>query len=290
MTRESSAPLLRFGTSSFSHEDWVGPFYPPGTRPADFLRHYARAFDTVEVDATYYAVPAARVVSGWVEKTPPGFVVSAKFPRTIVHGGERATPDPAKVLLPDATYAERDLFLATMALLGDRLGPLVLQFPFFNRQVFPAAEPFLERLDRFLRDLPPGAYGVEVRNPEWVGAPLREVLARHGAAMVLVDQGWMPHGDEVAARLDPVTADFAYVRLLGDREGIEAITKTWDREVIDRTDRLRRWAVFLARLQASGVRTYVYVNNHYAGHAPTTTRRLRAMFEDEAARAAPPVR
>jgi uncharacterized protein YecE (DUF72 family) len=265
----------------------VGPFYPPGTPARDFLRLYAREFDTVEIDSTYYAVPAARVVTGWVEKTPPGFVISAKFPRGIVHAGEGPTPDPSRVLVPGATYAERDRFLAAMDLLGDRRGPLVLQFPWFDRRAFPGAEAFLARLDRFLGDLPRGpAYAVEVRNPEWVGAALHDVLSRHGAAMVVVDQAWMPHGDEVLARVDPVTADFAYVRLLGDRQEIERVTRTWDREVVDRGDRLRRWAAFLAGLHARGVRTYAYVNNHYAGHAPATTRRLRAMFEEELARAA----
>jgi uncharacterized protein YecE (DUF72 family) len=283
----ASPVLPRFGTSSFSSEDWVGPFYPPGTRPADFLRQYAARFDTVEVDATYYAVPAARTVLGWVEKTPEGFLLSSKFPKGIVHGGEGASPDASKVLLPDATYAERDRFLAAIELLGARRGPLVLQFPYFGRKAFAEAGPFLDRLDRFLGDLPKGpAYGVEVRNRAWLGRPLEDVLRRHRAATVLVDQAWMPHGDEVGALLDPITADFAYVRLLGDRNEIEAITTTWDREVIDREDRIRRWARFLAGLSARGHRSYVYVNNHYAGHAPTTTRRLKAAFDEELARAA----
>lgn len=278
------APLVRFGTSSFSEASWVGPFYPPGTKPADFLRCYAQSFDTVEVDATYYARPSARTVDGWAERTPDGFLLSAKFPRSIVHGGEESRPDPARVLVRDAVAAECDGFLDTMRRLGRKLGPLVLQFPYFNRTAFASVEPFLERLDPFLAALPRDlAYGVEVRNKAWVGAPLREVLARHRASLVLVDQAWMPHGDEVASRLDPVTGDVAYVRLLGDRQAIEAITTTWDREVVDHADRLARWADLLVALAARGVRTLVYVNNHYAGHAPATVRRLRAMYEERLA-------
>lgn len=273
---------MRFGTSSFSSPDWVGPFYPPGTKPGDFLRVYADRFDTVEIDSTYYGVPLPRTVDGWVSKTPDGFVVATKFPRSIVHCGETEKPDPARVLVPAATDADRDLFLAVTELLGPRRGPMVLQFPFFGSDVFSSAEPFLERLDRFLERLPRGpSYGVEVRNPGWVGKPLRDLLVKHRVAMVLVDQAWMPHGDEVERDLDPVTADFAYVRLLGDRKEIEAMTKTWDKEVLDRGDRLLRWAKFLARLAGRGVRTYVYVNNHYAGHGPTTTQRLKALFEAE---------
>jgi uncharacterized protein YecE (DUF72 family) len=269
------------GTSSFSSADWVGPFYPAGTAPADFLRVYAKTFDTVEVDSTYYAIPAARTVEGWLDKTPEGFLLSAKFPRSIVHGGEAAKPDASKVLVEDAVGLERDRFLAVMERLGPRRGPLVLQFPYFGKEAFPAVEPFLERLDRFLGTLPKGTYGVEVRNRAWIGAPLREVLARHGASFVLVDQAWMPHGDEVETTLDPVVGDLAYVRLLGDRPQIEAITTTWEREVLDRTDRLVRWARFLSRLVGRGVKTLVYVNNHYAGHAPATVRRLRELFEAE---------
>lgn len=281
--------LVRFGTSSFSEASWVGPFYPPGTKAADFLRVYATRFDTVEVDATYYAVPSARTVDGWAEKTPDGFLLSAKFPRAIVHGGEESRPDPAKVLVPGAVAGARDAFLATMRRLGPRLGPLVLQFPYFNRTAFPSVEPFLERLDAFLAALPRDlAYGVEVRNRAWVGAPLRDLLARHRASMVLVDQAWMPHGDEVAGRLDPVTGDVVYVRLLGDREAIEKLTTTWDREVLDHGDRLARWADLLVSLAARGVRTLVYVNNHYAGHAPATVRRLRALYEERLSLGRPP--
>jgi uncharacterized protein YecE (DUF72 family) len=279
-----SQGLVRFGTSSFSSQDWVGPFYPAGSQPADFLSLYTRHFDTVEVDATYYAIPSARMVEGWADKTPDGFLLSAKFPRSIVHGGEEARPDPSRVLLPDAVGDDRDRFLAVMRRLGPRLGPLVLQFPYFGKEAFPSLGSFLERLDPFLASLPKDlAYGVEVRNRAWVAPALREVVARHGAAMVLVDQAWMPHGDEEETRMDPVTGASAYVRLLGDRAEIEKLTKKWDREVIDRSDRLRRWAAFLARLSRRGVRTLVYVNNHYAGHGPTTARKLRELYEAELA-------
>jgi uncharacterized protein YecE (DUF72 family) len=275
---------VRFGTSSFSSADWVGPFYPPRTSAGQMLTEYARAFDTVEVDSTWYALPSAATVDGWAEKTPAGFLLSAKFPRSIVHGGEAARPDARLVLDPDATYEQRDTFLERMRRLGPRLGPLVLQFPYFNREAFPSAGPFLERLDAFLKDLPRDGfvYGVEVRNKGWVTSALRSVLARHGVILVLVDQAWMPMGDEVEAKLDPVTGPVAYVRLLGDREAIERVTTTWDKEVVDQTPRLTRWARLLVRLMDRGVKSLVYVNNHYAGHAPTTVRRLRELFAAQA--------
>lgn len=279
MTAAPDPRLVRFGTSSFSWNDWVGPFYPVGTKPGDFLRYYATQFDIVEVDSTYYAIPAERVVDSWMAKTPPQFRLSAKFPRSIVHGGESARPDPRRVLVPDATYADRDEFLRVMSRLHDKLGPLVLQFPFFAAPVFPSVEPFLDRLDPFLAGLPPEhRYAVEVRNPDWIAPPLAAVLRKHGVALVLVDQEWMPHGDRVASWFDAVTGPFVYARLLGDRKAIEAITTTWEREVLDHQASLERWAALLADFAGRGIPTFVFVNNHYAGHAPATVRRLDALY------------
>lgn len=273
--------LVRLGTSSFSSADWVGPFYPQGTPAAGFLEHYAQHFDAVEVDSTYYGLPRPSVVDGWARRTPPGFLLAAKFPRSIVHGGRGARPDARLVLDPDSTYEDRDLFLATMRRLGDRLGPLLLQFPYFNRTAFPSAGPFLERLDRFLRDLPREGlrFAVEVRNKAWVTQRLLDLLAQHDVSFALVDQAWMPHGDELAARLDVVTASPVYIRLLGDRKAIEAITTTWDKEVLDHGERIARWAELITSFMTRGIKSLVFVNNHYAGHAPTTVRRLRDALE-----------
>ena len=277
--------LLRIGTSSFSWKDWVGPFYPPGTAAGAYLTHYATQFDTVEVDTTYYALPRARLVDGWREKVPDGFLLNAKFPKSIVHAGKTWKPDPTRVLDPDATYEDRDVFLETMRRLGPKLGTLLIQFPYFNRAAFPSDGPFLERLDPFLRDLPKDGfrYVVEIRNKAWVKPDLLDVLRRHGVSLALVDHAWMPHGDEVTKTLDPVTGPDCYVRLLGDRKGIEQITTTWEKEVLFHDERMERWARLVVGMMKRGIRSLVYVNNHYGGHAPSTVRRLREMILDEAA-------
>jgi uncharacterized protein YecE (DUF72 family) len=277
--------LVRIGTSSFSEKDWVGPFYPEGTKPSDFIRYYATRFDTVEVDATYYAIPGQRTVKNWAEKTPDNFLISAKFPRSIVHGGQGAVPDREVMLNPDVTYDERDRFLEVMEGLGTRLGPLVLQFPYFNKKVFGSKSQFFDRLDRFLGDLPAGfRYAVEIRNRYWLTDEYAGILRKHNVGLVLVDQAWMPHGDEVAKLFDPVTADFVYIRLLGDRKEIEALTKRWDQVVIDRDDRLRRWAELIYDMAKRDLVTLTYSNNHYAGYAPATAYRLQEFLQEIDAR------
>lgn len=277
--RNAEPDPVRFGTASFASPDWLGTFYPHGLRSSEFIRFYASQFDTVEVDASYYAIPSPTTIAGWVQKTPPHFLFAAKFPRSIVHCGSGPEPDPSRLLLPDATYAERDLFLEVMSRLGDRLGPLLLQLPHFALSEFPTAAAFWTRLDRFLTDLPRQfSYVVEVRNATWIGRELAQLCHAHEVALALVDRVHMPHGDEVLRALGPLPGPFSYIRLLGDRHRIEQISTTWDREVIDHTPRLERWANVLVWLRQRQIPTFVFANNHYAGHAPSTARRLQALF------------
>jgi len=254
----AEVPGLRVGTSSWSAESWVGPFYPPGTRPADFLPVYAGHFPTVEVDSTYYRVPSAAMVKNWYARTPAGFVFAAKFPQSITH---------EKVL--EGCEEETKEFLGVMDLLGEKLGPLLLQFPYFNREAFARPEDFTARLTRFLDALPAGrSYAVEVRNRHWLNEPLLRLLRERGVALALADQAWMPRIGEVAEKFDVLTATFTYIRLIGDRQGIEKKTKTWDKLVVDRAPETQTWVRYVRRFLQRGAVVYLYVNNHWAGFAP----------------------
>lgn len=251
-------PNLRLGTSSWSSEDWVGRFYPPGTPPADFLGVYAQHFDTVEVDSTYYRIPAEAMVRNWRARTPPGFTFAAKFPQVITH--EKVMKDCGK------DVAE---FLRVMGLLEDRLGPLLLQFPYFNQKAFARPEDFLARLVPFLESLPSGfRYALEVRNKYWVNARLLDILRNKGIAFALIDHPWMTPVAQFAAKLDVVTADFSYIRWLGDRKGIEEKTQHWDRVIVDREEEMRSWIPLIRGLLKRRIQVMGYFNNHYAGFAP----------------------
>ena len=265
----------RFGTSSWSESSWVGPFYPPGTKPADFLSYYATQFGAVEADTTYYRVPSAAMVRGWRTKTPEGFTIAAKFPRGIVHAGKGERPDGTRVLVEEHVRAETDRFLDAMRELGSRAGPLVLQFPYFNREAFASPAPFLDRLDAYLETLPNEfRYGVEVRNKAWIAAPLLDRLRARRVALVAVDLPYVPHPSDLEPKVDLVTADFLYVRLIGDRKAVEDLTDTFDRVVVDHGDRLDRWAEWLASAAPRVRETFAFANNHFAGHGPATIREL----------------
>ena len=275
------------GTSSFSEESWVGSFYPDGTAPRDFLSYYATRFNTVEVDATYYAIPAKSTVKGWAERTPRDFVISAKFPKAIVHCGEKAKPRGDLILTKDATYKVRDLFLSTMRALGDKCGALLIQLPYLNKEAFASRGKFLERLEPFLADLPQDfRYALEIRNKSWLKDDLTALLREHNVALALVDHVWMLHGDEVIKLIDPLTTDLSYIRLVGDRKKTEALTETlerrWSREVIDQSERIDRWAAVIHTIVEKNINVLAYINNHFAGHAPATVARLQTALSKRA--------
>jgi uncharacterized protein YecE (DUF72 family) len=73
------------GSQGWNHPAWVGPFYPHNAKPADFLPLYARAFSTVEIDSTFYAIPAEPVVAGWRDQVPAEFIFALKVPQEVTH-------------------------------------------------------------------------------------------------------------------------------------------------------------------------------------------------------------
>jgi uncharacterized protein YecE (DUF72 family) len=258
---------IHLGTSAFTAAGWEGSFYPAGMKSADYLTYYATKFDSVEVDSTFYRTPAASTVTGWNRKTPENFIFAAKVPQAITH---------EKVLVD----ADDDFkhFVEMMDLLGDKLGPMLLQFPYFNRSVFTAGSQFLARLKPFLKKLPKDhKFAIEIRNKAWLDMAFGDLLREHGVALALQDQAWMPMPWEY--KIDPITADFTYVRWLGDRKGIEKLTKTWDKTIIDRTPQLKGWADFLQPIKKRGVTIFAYANNHYAGHGPATIEKFLEYWE-----------
>jgi uncharacterized protein YecE (DUF72 family) len=260
---------ILLGTSSFTAKGWEGTFYPAGMKPAQFLTHYAKRFRTVEVDSTFYGTPPATRVRGWYQRTPADFVFAAKVPQVITH---------EKVLVDcDREFQE---FVKTMESLGEKLGPLLLQFGYFAPSVFKNSVEFLARLAPFLKKLPTEhRFAVEIRNRDWLDERFTDLLRENSVALALIDQSWMPRPWEMKSTFELVTADFAYVRWLGDRKGIETVTKTWEKTVVDRRPDLLRWVKIFRELIKRNLKVYAYANNHYAGNGPGTVKLFRELFE-----------
>jgi len=158
--------------------------------------------------------------------------------------------------------SEAEGLVQAMQALEDRLGPLLLQLP-------PSfTVEGMGVLEDFLSDLPKGPrYAVEVRHGSWLGSDLPALLREHGVALTLIDYPRMP-------RMQEATADFAYIRWLGDRRQFPSGHTHLKKE---RDDDLLWWSGVVDRFLKEGRTVFAYANNHYQNHSPSTLRRFLAL-------------
>jgi uncharacterized protein YecE (DUF72 family) len=239
---------LYLGTSGWSYSDWEGTLYPEGLPSGSRLAEYVKRYATVEIDSTFYGTPRRSTVEKWREIVPEGFLFAAKFPREVTHEQN----------LVDAE-AETENFLRTMAELGDRLGPLLLQLPpSFTVEGMGVLEDFLKGLPEGFR------YAIEVRHRSWLGSDLPEMLRERGVTLTLIDYPRMP-------RMEEATTGFSYIRWLGDRLEFPSGHTRLARE---RDDDLGWWSDLVGRFLEEGRTVFAYANNHYQNHSPSTLARF----------------
>ncbi len=240
---------IHLGTQGWSYKSWVGNFYPDKTPAGNYLAEYARRFRAVEIDSTAYGTPRADTVEQWYQNSPGDFRFTAKFPQVVTH--EKMLKDAES----DAAH-----FLATIKLLGEKLGPLLLQFPYqFKPNQFDRLADFIAALPTDLR------YAVEVRHRGWLTDEFFDLLERHQVAFALTDYAYMP-------RMERLTTDFTYIRWLGNRKDVP--DNGYDHVRINRDAELDRWSQVIARLLDRDVTVWGFANNHYQGHSPTTVNSL----------------
>jgi len=251
---------ILIATQGWNYKAWVGPFYPPGTRPSEFLSTYARLFRGVEVDSTFYAIPDAQVVRAWDERTPPEFTFALKMPKEVTH--ERRLRDVDDVV--------RD-FLDRVSQLGSKLGPILLQMgPDFVPDELPAIESFLPTLPRDLR------FAIELRHSGWMRSEvlprLLDLLAQHGIALALSDGRWISRASMLALA-EQATSDFLYVRWMGPDRDIT----DYSRVQFDRSEEICAWSEVLKRA-ALTKEIFGFFNNHFAGHSPASAREMQRLL------------
>jgi uncharacterized protein YecE (DUF72 family) len=289
---ESYARHLRIGTCSWKYDSWKGLVYEPGRqyRPDDYLPDYARYFTTVEIDQWFWSLfptgarlPDPDVVKRYAESVPDDFRFTVKAPNaiTLTHSyAKQAKGSEHHANEPNSYFLSVDLlnrFLETLAPLHAKLGPILFQFEYLNKQKMPSVAVFLERLRAFFQKAPAGfQYAVEPRNPNYLKDEFFDALRQLGLEYVFLDGYYMPRIAEVAAKFDIRTAPFSIIRLHGpDRAEIEKEAGgTWNEIVEPKDDGLEATADIIRQNAESGVDTYVNVNNHYEGSAPLTIERL----------------
>ena len=238
---------VHVGTSGWHYKHWIGPFYPPDMRPPKMLRWYAERFDTVEINNSFYRLPATTAVETWCRETTAEFCFAVKASRYITHNRKLTDPESAQ-----------EKFISLVEKLGRRLGPILFQLP-------PSWKVNAERLDNFLAALPRShRYVFEFRNPTWNVPPVYEILRGHNAAFCVY---------ELAGFQSPIeiTADFTYVRLHGPGNKYQG---DYSRQV------LRRWAQRIEEWRSELKHVFVYFDNDQAGFAPKNALELKRMVED----------
>jgi uncharacterized protein YecE (DUF72 family) len=269
--------VIRFGPAGWEYPDWAGVVYPkPQPRGFDRLRHLARFFATVEVNATFYRPFPADVAARWCDRVAgfPQFRFGAKVWRRLTH--ERDQP-----------YGAEEVSQARAVLdhlhREGRLGAALLQFPWsFKRE--GASEEWLRGLLRALAGLP---LVVEVRHVSWDSPEVLEELAAHGAGIVNVDQPLFHDSIRPTSR---ATSRVGYVRVHGRNY------KDWFRKAAGRDARydylypageLEPWAKRIRALADEVPDVYVVTNNHFRGQAAANAAMLESMVEGRKVEAPP---
>lgn len=237
---------IRIGTSGWHYKHWVSTYYPAKFPASKMLDFYAQHFDTVEINNSFYRLPALKTVALWRDTTPGQFCFAMKASRFITHNKKLKDPVPAI-----------DRVLPLLETLGPKVGPLLFQLP-------PKWELNLERLKEFLSVLPGEySYAFEFRNHSWHTEPVYRLLREKNAAFCAY---------HLAGFLSPleITADFAYLRLHGP-DGAYAGSYT--------AAALARWATRVVAWASALKAVFVYFDNDQSAFAANNARQLKDLVE-----------
>lgn len=237
---------IHIGTSGWSYEHWLGPFYPPELGSARMLAYYAERFRTVEINNSFYHLPSAKSLQGWSETVGKDFIFAVKASRYITHMKKLKDPE-----IPVATFLER---IETLGL--RRTGPILFQLP-------PKWRCNPDRLRKFLDHLPKAhRYAFEFRNPSWFTEEIYGLLAGAGAAFCIY---------EIGGLLSPkaVTAEFVYIRLHGPDGAYQGSYPA---------ETLADWAAAIAGWAAEGKEVFCYFDNDQLGFAAQNAAQLQDML------------
>lgn len=268
-TRQSSdrqVGTLALGTASWTFPDWQGVFYPEGLPASERLAFYATQFNSVEVNTSFYGLPAPSTLIQWVESVPEGFTFALKAPRLITHEQRlQSCEQPVRA------------YLDVLRSLGPAAAPGFFQFPpNFTRQ--REGRTLAHFLDWLAGELDGVAIAVEVRATDLMTPAFARFLAERGMSLVVVERTGTP--DFYAAWQEqwslPSAPKVLYLRLIGnDRDKLPN-----DRSIQRPQDALLdKWATRIMEALDANIQVYCYIHNPFEGHSPATVRRLRERIE-----------
>lgn len=224
----------------------MGVFYPAGTRAGEMFQHYARYFNTVEINNSFYRLPLDTTFDTWRESSPDGFCFAVKASRFITH--------MKKLKDPESSSAK---FFLVAERLREKLGPILFQLP-------PRWKVNVERFSEFLAALPrEHKYVIEFRDESWFVTPVFELMRKYNVAFCIHDFADMKVPNEI-------TADFSYIRFHGPTSAkyFGSYSKS----------ELRAWADRIEEWRRGLKSVYVYFNNDPGGEAVKNALTLKTLL------------
>jgi uncharacterized protein YecE (DUF72 family) len=240
------------GCTGWGYGQWIGPFYPKNLPSSKFLNYYSSIFDITEINSTFYAIPQTAIVKKWSTEVPARFKFTAKLPKKITHENRLQHVTP---------YLEQ--FQESIKPLGTKFLHAVIQLP--PSLSFEEARPHLEQLDSFFKN---SSYVIEGRHSSWFSENALRYLRDKKICLVWSDV-------EGIRNPAPLTSDFVYLRLIGDRTIPES---EFGKFIRDRAADLKIWADKLIGLKNRISFAVIMANNRYEGFGPATANKLRLLL------------
>jgi uncharacterized protein YecE (DUF72 family) len=282
--------MIRIGTCSWKYDSWKGIIYPDKGK-FNYLEEYSKHYNTVEVDQWFWSLfdvkkvllPKDSDVKAYTMSVPDNFRFTIKIPNsiTLTHLYNRDKKTPLK---KNPHFFNPELFqsfLITLKPMKKKLGPLMFQFEYLNKEKMSGLSEFIDRFEAFIELIDSKyLYAVELRNPNYLKKPFFEFLNRNKIAMVFLQGYYMPPIWGVFNEYKDHIKSTAIIRLHGpDRSGIEKITGgDWSKIVEPQDAELNDISDMISYFKKKKVDTYINVNNHYEGSAPLTINKIEKLL------------
>ncbi len=254
---------ILIGTSGWNYAHWVGKFYPVKLKSYEDLKYYAKFYNTVENNSSFYRISTAATYKKWFKATPDDFVFALKLNKLFTHNYKLkmySDDDPE-----EANKREEKLFsiLTDLQVLENKLGCILMQMPPSFRLDLERLETFLKIITRQIKKLKyKPDLALEIRHQSWFDKNAYTLLKKYNVAMAIAQSSRYPH-ERV------ITADFLYVRFHGPKELFASPYSNAE---------MQDWAKFIKEAKKIK-RVYVYFNNDIGGHALDNSQYLQTLFQ-----------
>ncbi|MBU1096810.1 MAG: DUF72 domain-containing protein [Bacteroidetes bacterium] len=278
---------FRIGTCSWKYESWRGLIYPQSSK-INFLEEYSGHYSTVEIDQWFWSLfgenkvnlPNPKIIEEYINSVPEDFKFSIKLPNslTLTHFYKSNKAEPLK---SNPYFLSKELYKQIKQIFkpfGEKLGPLMMQFEYLNKQKMNSQLDFQIRFKGFLDSIDTNKnIGVEIRNPNYLNNSFFEFLQKNNIIPVLLQGYYMPPVYETYNKFRNLFTEKVIIRLHGpDRKGIEETTGgDWSKIVESKDDELNKIIDMVIDLLSRDVDVYMNVNNHYEGSAPLTIQKIQ---------------